>query len=106
MTSLTRVTDSGLPRGTEVIHAYAARRGSVTLTEDQLAILVGRSMSMLLSGASQLVGADGEAHARVSHYMASQAGALLRILDVSPEDAEMLHRALAEDLRSIDSEAA
>lgn len=102
---LVRVTDKELPRGNEVIHSYAARRGSVTLTPDQLAILVGRGISMLLSGATQLASNEGEAHARVSLYMASQAGAVLRVLGVTPEDADMLRRALVEDLRAIDPES-
>lgn len=103
----TRVTDKALPRAMEVLDAMAARRGPVTLTPDQFKHVVGRLISMLMTG-GQTMAADspaGEVPARVLalHMAEGARDILMGPLGLTVEDIDPIVRGMLQDLRQLDA---
>jgi hypothetical protein len=103
MSSTHRVTDRHMPRGMEVLDAYVARRGSITLDPQRVKALIGRATSMVMSGATATMDESIDSWTRqVALYTATMGGAILALLDVDPKDSAALLRQMHADLERID----
>jgi hypothetical protein len=107
MSNTFRATDRDMPRGMEVLDAYVARRGPVTLTEEQMRVLIGRAASMVMSASTALLHPKASPdERRVGLYVGGMGGSILATLGVEKDDSIALLRQMHADLERIDPESA
>jgi hypothetical protein len=103
MSSNQRVTDQHMPRGMEVLDAYVARRGSITLDPQRVKALIGRATSMVMSGATATMDDLIDPWTRqLALYTATMGSTILALLEVDPKDSEALLKQMHADLERID----
>ena len=92
------LTGKELQRAEEVLDAYVARRGPVTLDSPSYASLVGRAVGLVLTGYDNMQ--DPHNVALGAHLMRLGRDQLL-LLGVSLEDSTALVKAMANDLKDL-----
>ena len=84
----------------EVLDAFVARKGSKTLSEDELKVVVGRLVSLLVSAGMIVEGLNDVARELFAANVGENSAVLLRLLGIDAGSMDAFAHAMMDDINA------